>query len=684
MEGLAALNAINEKLGVNRGHNRVREEVDNEELLRREERRRRKEEKRRRRIEEEAYERGPDVYDEYLSKERREEIDYRSTREKKGRVVSGQKLERGRDSVYDEKSQATSKWWQLKMRGGGTSSDGSYINSEELAQRKKKRRRNILILLGLIVLILVIAIPVGIAVSKNSGKSSSNSGATDSNGKPSNSNLDGIDQSSIPASAKGTWLDPFSWYDTNDFNVTFTDVMVGGLPIMGLNSTWDDSTRANSNVPPLNEAWKYGTMPVRGINVGGWLVLEPVITPSFFNSFKSSQGVIDEYTLTSTLGTGSAKSTIEQHYSSFLTEQDFVNIQAAGFDHVRIPFGYWTIVTYQGDPYVSQVAWRYLLRAIEWARKYGIRVNLDLHGAPGSQNGWNHSGRQGDIGWLNGTDGALNANRTLQIHDQLSKFFAQDRYKNIIAFYGLLNEPRMTSLDTTSVLQWTTEAATLVQKNGINCTIVFGDGFMGLDNWQGKLQSVPNMLLDVHQYVIFNTQQLTLNHQAKTTFACGGWTAQAKRSMDTTTGFGPTIFAEWSQADTDCAPYLNNVGVGSRWQGTLNMVDTPGGGQNGSVLTPTCPTANNPRCMCDGANASPSAYSAAYKQWLLQFAVAQMESFEYGWGWFYWTWKTESAAQWSYKDGLAAGILPGKVWERDFKCASGAPDYASLGLPEYY
>ncbi|GAM88413.1 hypothetical protein ANO11243_064460 [Dothideomycetidae sp. 11243] len=582
--------------------------------------------------------------------------------------------------------------WRSRLWRNGRSGEGENLVLGLWRSRSWRRNRiedaeNLMhdIFLMIIVLVLAIAIPVAIVVSKKkpSSSSSSSAGATSSNGKPTNSNLNGVDPSSVPASAKGTWLDPFSWYDTTDFNVTFTDVMVGGLPIMGLNSSWDDSTRANANVPPLNQAWNYGSMPVRGINVGGWLVLEPVITPSFFNAFKSSQGVVDEWTLTNTLG-NNAKSTLEQHYSSFLSEQDFSDMQAAGFDHVRIPFAYWAIVTYSGDPYVSQVAWRYLLRAIEWARKYGLRINLDLHGAPGSQNGWNHSGRQGDIGWLNGTDGALNGQRTLSIHDQLSQFFAQDRYKNIIAFYGLLNEPRMTFLDTSAVLQWTTDAATTVRKNGINATIVFGDGFMGLDNWQGKLQSVPNLLLDVHQYVIFNTQQLTLDHQAKTTFACGGWTAQAKRSMDTATGFGPTIFAEWSQADTDCAPYLNNVGVGSRWQGTLNMLDTPGGGGNASVLSPVCPTNNNPRCTCDGANADPSTYSASYKQWLLEFALAQMQSFEQGWGWFYWTWKTEQAAQWSYQAGLAAGTLPSKTWERSWNCSSSVPDYAGLGLPEYY
>ena len=32
-------------------------------------------------------------------------------------------------------------------------------------------------------------------------------------------------------------------------------------------------------------------------------------------------------------------------------------------------------------------------------------------------------------------------------------------------------------------------------------------------------------------------------------------------------------------------------------------------------------------------------------------AEAQMDSFEKGWGWFYWTWKTEGATQWDWKAG---------------------------------
>ena len=522
------------------------------------------------------------------------------------------------------------------------------------------------------VLLLIIIIPVAVVVSKKNSSSSNNS----ESGTPSNGNLNGMSENDIPEAARGTYLDPFTWYDTTDFNVTYTNDTVGGLPIMGLNTTWDDSQAANSNTPPIANAWgSYANRPVRGVNLGGWLSLEPFITPSLFN-YDSKLGIIDEWTLTSHLGASAAKSTLEQHYATFVSEQTFIDIANAGLDHVRIPFSYWAVVIYDDDPYVFRVSWRYLLRGIEWARKHGLRINLDVHGLPGSQNGWNHSGRQGPIGWLNGTNGQLNAQRSLDIHDQLSQFFAQDRYKNIVAFYGLVNEPKMISLPVNDVLNWTSAAYELVRQNGVNAYIVFGDGFEGLANWQGKLQGMDGLVLDAHQYVIFNSGQIVYNHTEKVTYACNGWMEQAEQSINVATGFGPTIFAEWSQADTDCAANLNNVGWGNRWEGTYASGDS-----STQVLSPDCPTKNS-QCSCTSANADSSTYSNDYKQFLQMFAEAQMASFEKGWGWFYWTWVTEEATQWSYQLGLAAGILPQKAYAPDFNCTASIPTFS--GLPETY
>lgn len=478
--------------------------------------------------------------------------------------------------------------------------------------------------------------------------------------------------SDVPSGAP-SYLNPNVWVSTTDFNLTYTNETVGGLPIIGLNSTWDDSASANSDTAALSDSWgSYATTPARGVNLGGWLSLEPFITPSLFD-YSSTLGIIDEYTLCSYLGS-SCESKLEAHYASFVTESTFQEIADAGLDHVRIPYSYWAVAVYDDDPYVFRTSWRYLLRGIEWARRYGLRVNLDLHGLPGSQNGWNHSGRQGLIRWMNGTDGALNVQRSLDIHDQLSQFFAQERYANVLSHYGLANEPRMTYLSVSEVMNWTQTASKMVRENGLNnnTIIVFGDGFCGLDKWQGQSNDY-NMALDVHQYEIFNNEQIVYTHENKIEYACSDWTDQTEESMDTSTGFGPTMVAEWSQADTDCAEYLGNVGNGNRWTGTYDV-----GNASLNALTPMCPTQNS-SCSCTNANADVSTYSDEYKSFLLTFAEAQMYSFEKGWGWWYWTWDTESAPQWSYKKGLAAGILPAKASDRTFQCdLDDIPDFSAL------
>jgi glucan 1,3-beta-glucosidase len=309
---------------------------------------------------------------------------------------------------------------------------------------------------------------------------------------------------------------------------------------MGLNSTWDDSAQPNSNVPPLNDSFPYGSRPIRGVNIGGWLSLEPFITPSLFSSFSSVDGVIDEWTLTTKLGSDAAN-TVEEHYTTFIQEDDFAEIAAAGLDHVRIPYSYWAVTTYEGDPYVKQISWRYLLRAIEYCRKYGLRVNLDLHGLPGSQNGYNHSGRQGLIRWLNGTDGTINAQRSIDVHNQLSQFFAQPRYENIVVIYGLANEPPLLDLSVSTVLNWTVNATEVVQANGIKAKIAMGDGFLNLDKWEYMMKDdVPsNLLLDTHQYTIFNINEIDLNHTAKISLICDSWLPMIQNVNSTSTGYAP-------------------------------------------------------------------------------------------------------------------------------------------------
>ena len=613
-------------------------------------------------------------FDESREKQKRKTKEYKNIktapepahrkRKRKTRDVSGAILEEGRGKRQHNRRRTS-------------------YNEKEVSHRRddpvsRKRRKKLYIFIGAFLILLAILIPVGVVLAKKnkgdgSGKGSTNNVVADSgNSSPKNT----CDNEDIPADAKGTYTDITTWMDTQDFNCTFTDETVGNLSVMGLYSDWDDTVKANDNVPALKDDWKYGKMPIRGVNVGGWLVLEPFITPSLFN-YPASANVVDEYTLTQKLGSRAAN-TLETHYASFVSKKDFENIRAAGFDHVRIPYPYWAVQTYDEDPYVAQISWRYLLRAIEWCRENGLRVNLDLHSVPGSQNGWTHSGRLGAINWIAGPQGSLNAQRSLDIHKQLATFFSQPRYNNVVTIYGLVNEPKIIDLPLTSVIDWNAQAVKTIRAAGLTIPYIpFGDGFLKLSDWQGEFQGVDDKLvLDTHQYQIFNTGQLPLNHSARIALSCSGYTGLLVASNNPTSGWGPTIDGEWSQADTDCAPNLNNVGVGSRWTGTLNFGSNEDSDIKQNVLTPLCPSA--PDCSCDMPNADPSQYSDEYKRFLQMYAEAQMDSFEKVWGWFYWTWKTEKAVQWSWMLGLQAGILPSKAYAPSFKCGDAVPDFGGL------
>ena len=127
-------------------------------------------------------------------------------------------------------------------------------------------------------------------------------------------------------------------------------------------------------------AFDYNSGPgVKGVNLGGWFVLEPWITPSIFSEWADSHAVVDEYTYTQTLGKDEASSRLTNHWQAWITQDDFNQIAAAGLNHVRIPIGYWALAPLDGDPYV-QGQLPILDQAIGWARSAGIKVLLDLHG----------------------------------------------------------------------------------------------------------------------------------------------------------------------------------------------------------------------------------------------------------------------------------------------------------------
>ena len=131
--------------------------------------------------------------------------------------------------------------------------------------------------------------------------------------------------------------------------------------------------------------------PLRGVNLGGWLVLERWMTPSVFAGTDAS----NEHQL---MMQPDGPERIAKHRQEFMTEADFAWLHAHGIEALRVPVGYWVLESQDGYlEATKQLDWCFAM-----AQKYHMRVLLDLHAAPGAQNLGDHSGsgnRMPQTGW---------------------------------------------------------------------------------------------------------------------------------------------------------------------------------------------------------------------------------------------------------------------------------------------
>lgn len=152
--------------------------------------------------------------------------------------------------------------------------------------------------------------------------------------------------------------------------------------------------------------------------------------------------------------------------------------------HHSIPIGYWSIPLTSSDtkestdssPYVTG-AWDFLLRAVSWANNHGLQVIIDLHGAPGSQNGYDNSGELTNNPVWAVNQG--NISRTVDTIKFLAKTFGSD-----VGMIELLNEAAGFRGDdwANAVRQyWLDGYAAVRASGGQDVQVMIGEAFMGFD-----------------------------------------------------------------------------------------------------------------------------------------------------------------------------------------------------------
>lgn len=389
----------------------------------------------------------------------------------------------------------------------------------------------------------------------------------------------------------------------------------------------------------VESKFNYKTQKINGVNLGGWLVTEPFITPSLYEKASTigndSEIPIDEYTLCKKLGYEPAKSLLKAHWDSWITEGDIIKIKSYGFNAVRLPIGYWAFGKFTDDPYVSGQE-EYLTKAITWCRTHGLKLWIDLHGVPGSQNGFDNSGRRDVLMWMVQNENYM---ASLQILKYIYDKYGGPEYEDVIIGYENLNEPLARNYGVSKIIDFDETTYKMFREKSSNY-FVFHDAFLDPMFWKTHLNGpqFEDTVLDHHVYEVFSSDKLKENVDE-----------HIISLKELTNKFMSIpriqIVGEWSAALTDCAKWLNGVGRGSRLDNTF---------LNGGFIG-KCRFGNDFRKL-----------KRRDKLNTRKIIEAQLDIFNQTNGFFYWTWKTEDAVEWNMSMLADLGMFPVPLDHRIF------------------
>eukprot|EP00580_Thalassiosira_gravida_P018958 CAMPEP_0201662612 /NCGR_PEP_ID=MMETSP0494-20130426/4662_1 /ASSEMBLY_ACC=CAM_ASM_000839 /TAXON_ID=420259 /ORGANISM="Thalassiosira gravida, Strain GMp14c1" /LENGTH=715 /DNA_ID=CAMNT_0048141031 /DNA_START=301 /DNA_END=2448 /DNA_ORIENTATION=+ len=323
---------------------------------------------------------------------------------------------------------------------------------------------------------------------------------------------------------------------------------------------------------------------IRGVNLGGWMVLEPWLTPSLFYQFLG-KGVgevgMDHYSFCDVLGPEEGNRQLRRHWETWVTKDLIEELADSGaVNSLRIPVGDFMFQPY--GPYIGCMdgAIEQLDLVLDWAHSFGLSVLLDVHTQKDSQNGFDNSGMSANFAWTSGLSTyprdlttfqhwpirAANwmgefdphaINYTTINHDNIAHSLKVievivDMYAGHPAVQGVepVNEPwELTPLKLLKKFYW--DAYLIVKKKAPYWKFIMHDSFrFTVDTWGGFMKGCPDRALDTHIY------QAWMDPADRLTFynnAC----AQKKQIALMEREFGPIIVGEWSLATDNCVMWLN-------------------------------------------------------------------------------------------------------------------------------
>jgi len=323
---------------------------------------------------------------------------------------------------------------------------------------------------------------------------------------------------------------------------------------------------------------------IYGVNIGGWMVLEPWITPSLFYQFlggNEETAAGDMFNFCRVLGPEEGNKQLRRHWDTWVTEAIIKELAEEGLiNSLRLPVGDWMYNPY--GPYIgcTDGALEYVDKLLDWAENYNLSVMIDIHGLKDSQNGFDNSGEQRGFRWTSKFntvpaylvtfshwpirtanwmgDFDLDAGEYTSYNEENVKHSLVaienivDRYKGHPAILGLepANEPwEFTPIDKLKSYYW--EGYLIVKKGAPGWKYMIHDSFrLDTNIWGGFMEGCPDRALDTHMYQAWFYPSSREGFYAD---ACG--TKERIASMEN--AYGPLVVGEWSLATDNCAMWLN-------------------------------------------------------------------------------------------------------------------------------